>query len=170
MSEIIASSERLEFYKSFQKKVTSVLFKAFLFAKLPSAFFSGVKVVSINNETCKTSVPFKWFSQNPFKSTYFATQAMAAELSTGLPGLMACDKRDVKVSLLVIKMEAEYFKKATSLTTFECTQVADIVNIVEEAVASKEARIIKVPVIGTDKTGDVISKFWFTWSFKAKLK
>ncbi|MET0241909.1 MAG: thioesterase, partial [Flavitalea sp.] len=47
-------------------------FRLFLLAKLPSAYFSGVRVRSLDEEKCIVTVPFKWFSQNPFRSTYFA--------------------------------------------------------------------------------------------------
>ena len=53
----------------------------FLFFKLPSAYWSGVRVKSINHTTCIVTVKHKWFNQNPFNSMYFAVQAMAAELS-----------------------------------------------------------------------------------------
>ena len=53
-------------------------FRLFLLANLPSAFFSGVRVQSISDTTAVVTVPYKWFSKNPFKSTYFACLAMAA--------------------------------------------------------------------------------------------
>ena len=55
----------------------------FLFLKLPSAFWSGVRVKSISIEKCVVTVKHRWFNQNPFNSMYFAVQAMAAELTTG---------------------------------------------------------------------------------------
>jgi hypothetical protein len=35
-------------------------------------------------EGCVATVKHRWINQNPFNSMYFAVQAMAAELSTGL--------------------------------------------------------------------------------------
>lgn len=61
----------------FRKQVKSPLFNLFLLAKLPAAYFSGVRVLSLDEEECKVKVPYKWFSQNPFKSTYFACLSMA---------------------------------------------------------------------------------------------
>ena len=67
------------------------------------------------------TVPYKWFSQNPFRSTYFACLAMAAEMSTGVIGDgCICIKENLPVSMLVVKVEAEYFKKATGRTNFVC--------------------------------------------------
>ena len=50
----------------------------FTFFKLPSAFWSGVRVKSISSEICEVTVKHRWFNQNPFNSMYFAVQAMAA--------------------------------------------------------------------------------------------
>jgi hypothetical protein len=55
----------------------------FTFFKLPSAFWSGVRVKSISPEVCEVTVKHRWFNQNPFNSMYFAVQAMAAEFTTG---------------------------------------------------------------------------------------
>ena len=89
-----------------------VKFRLFLLAKLPAAYFSGVRVIDIDETKCVVSVPYKWFSQNPFRSTYFACLAMAAEMTTGSLGMMHVRKRFPAVSMLVVKLEAAYFKKA----------------------------------------------------------
>ena len=60
-------------------------------------------------EKCITSVPYKWLTQNPFRSTYFASLAMAAEMSTGILALSNVYKRNPPFSMLVIKMEASLF-------------------------------------------------------------
>ena len=74
----------------FQKTILSRWkFRFFLIAKLPSAWISGLRVRKLERNECAVSVPFKWLTQNPFKSTYFACQAMAAEMSTGLISMMA---------------------------------------------------------------------------------
>jgi hypothetical protein len=63
-------------------------FRLFMLQKLPAAYFSGVRVREIRPEYARVSVPYRWFSQNPFRSTYFACLSMAAEMSTGLLGMM----------------------------------------------------------------------------------
>lgn len=170
MSDITISQERSKLYSAFQKKATSLKFSMYLFMKLPSAFFSGVRVVSFTNESCKTSVPYKWFSQNPFRSTYFACQAMAAELSTGLPAIMAIQKRNPRVSMLVVDMQAEYVKKAINTTIFECLSVKEIISAVEKSVKTGEGQTVKAKVEGKDLQGNIISYFYFTWSFKPTQK
>ena len=145
-----------------------VKFRMFMFSKLPSAFFSGVRVLGISREKAIVTVPYKWFSQNPFKSTYFACLAMAAELSTGLLAMMNTYKRKPAVSMLVVSMEANYFKKAIGPTAFICEDGQLIADTVDEAIQTGEGRIVKVKSTGKDKEGNLIAEFYITWSFKAK--
>ena len=101
-------------------------FRMYLLHKLPAAFFSGVKIIEIDEERCITSVPYKWLTQNPFRSTYFASLAMAAEMSTGTLALSNIYKRTPAISMLVTKMEADYFKKVNDRTFFTCEDGKEI--------------------------------------------
>ncbi|HEY5371223.1 MAG TPA: DUF4442 domain-containing protein [Hanamia sp.] len=146
----------------------SFKFRMYLLYKLPAAFFSGIRIREINTEKCTTSVPYKWLTQNPFKSTYFASLAMAAEMSTGVLALSNVYKRKPAVSMLVTKMEANYFKKATGTSFFTCEDGLKIANIVNEAITSGEGKAINVKTTGRNKNHELIAEFLFTWSFKAK--
>jgi len=145
-----------------------VKFRIFLLSKLPSAYFSGVRVKSIDEKKCEVTVPFKWFSQNPFRSTYFACLSMAAEMSTGALAMAHLYKRNPAVSMLVVRTEAEYFKKAADKTTFTCEDGPLIKQMIEEAVASGEARTIRAKSEGKNKVGEIVAVFYITWSFKTK--
>ena len=143
-------------------------FKLFLFYKLPAAFFSGVRIKELNEEKCTTSVPFKWLTQNPFRSTYFASLAMAAEMSTGVIALSNVHERKPSISMLVTKMEATYFRKATGTIFFTCEQGKEITSIIDGAVATSEGKSIVVKSTGKNKSGEIVAEFLFTWSFKSK--
>lgn len=143
-------------------------FRIFLFSKLPSAFFAGVRLRKIDGVECVVTVPFKWFSQNPFRSTYFACLGMAAELSTGALAMAHCYKSDPSVSMLVTSVEGHFFKKAIATTTFVCVDGNLFREIIEEAIITREARSLKATSVGRNKAGEVVSEFVVTWSFKAK--
>lgn len=143
-------------------------FRIFLLSKLPAAFFSGVRVKAIDETKAVVTVPYKWFSQNPFKSTYFACLAMAAEMSTGLLAMMNTYKINPPVSMLITGLEAAYFKKATGTTTFTCEDGLAINNTIQEAIASGEGRIIKIKSAGKNDNGELVAEFFITWSFKVK--
>ena len=143
-------------------------FRMFLLSKLPSAYFSGVRVKSLDENKCEVTVPFKWFSQNPFRSTYFACLSMAAEMSTGALALGHLYKRKPAVSKLVVTTQGEYFKKAVDKTTFVCEEGSQIKRMIEEAVESGEGRTIRAKTIGKNKAGELVAEFFITWSFKSK--
>ena len=145
-------------------------FRMYLLYKLPAAFFSGIKIMECNTDRCVTSVPYKWLTQNPFRSTYFASLAMAAEMSTGILAMSNTFKTTVPVSMLITKMEATYFKKANDITFFTCSAGLQISQAVKEAFASNEGRTVTVKTLGRNKEGVSIAEFLFTWSFKARIK
>ncbi|HEY8687865.1 MAG TPA: DUF4442 domain-containing protein [Chitinophagaceae bacterium] len=147
-----------------------VKFRMFLFWKLPAAFFSGVRIKEIDEERCVVSVPYKWLTQNPFRSTYFASLAMAAEMSTGALGMMYTQKRTPSISMLITNMEASYFKKATGKTFFICEAGKQIYDAIEDSITTGESKSITVKSTGTNKNGDVVAEFLFTWSFKVKVR
>lgn len=156
-------------FQLFARQMTSpIKFRMFLLSKLPSAYFSGVRVKSLDENKCEVAVPFKWFSQNPFRSTYFACLSMAAEMSTGALALGHLYKRKPAVSMLVVKTEGEYFKKAIDKTTFLCEAGSEIKRMIEEAVATGDARTVRAKTVGKNIAGDLVAEFFITWSFKIK--
>ena len=157
--------------EQFRQRVTSKwLFKFFLLQKMPIALLAGVRVRALNAESAVVSIPYKWLSQNPFKSVYFATQAMAAEMSTGVIGLMAIQGRVKPVSMLVTNLEATYSKKASERIFFTCENGNEIFNAVEKMLADGEGVTVKCISTGRTKDGTIVSTFTVVWSFKAKNK
>src|SRR3982751_540836 len=97
-------------------------FRMFLLSQLPNAFFAGLRVKELDETICQVSVPYKWFTKNPFRSTYFACLSMAAEMSTGILAMAHVYKREPKISMLVIGIEGKFYKKATEPVVFTCTE------------------------------------------------
>jgi len=145
-----------------------VKFRLYLLFKLPAAFFCGVRVRYADEKKCITTVPYKWLSQNPFKSTYFACLGMAAEMSTGLLAMAHIYNRKPAVSMLVLKVEGNFLKKATGRTTFTCEEGLTIKQTIEDALFSNEGKIITARSYGRNKDGEVVAEFAITWSFKVK--
>lgn len=143
-------------------------FGFFLFSKLPAAWLAGVRVKHLEPGKAEVTVPYKWLSQNPFRSTYFACLSMAAEMSTGLLAMGHTYQRKPSVSMLVVKLEGDFFKKATGVTVFTCEDGDKIRLVIEEAVSTGEARSVKAKTVGKNTLGDLVAEFYITWSFKAK--
>jgi Domain of unknown function (DUF4442) len=136
---------------------------------LPSAFFSGVRLKHIDENKCFVTVPYKWFSKNPFKSTYFACLSMAAEMSTGVLAMGHCYKKTPQVSMLVRRIEANFVKKATGKVTFTCEDGSRIEKAITDAILSGKGTSINAYTTGVDKNGDTVADFIITWSFKSKI-
>ena len=140
----------------------------FLLAKLPSAFFSGVRVLYATERKCVVTVPYKWFSRNPFRSTYFACLSMAAEMSTGVLALAYVYKNSPSVSLLVTRVQGDFIKKAVERTSFTCEDGQLMKQTIQDAIISNEGRVVTVRSFGRNKAGEIVAQFDITWSFKVK--
>ena len=145
-----------------------IKFRMFLFSRLPAALFSGLRVKYIDVEKCEVTVPYKWFTKNPFRSTYFACLSMAAEMSTGILAMANVYGRNPSVSMLVLKVNGDYKKKATGMTTFRCEQGLLLKQAVEEAITTKGARAISLTSTGRNEQGEIVAEFVIEWSFKVK--
>ena len=158
-------------YTKFQKLVNnSFLFRVYLLKSLPMAFVAGVRVKELSNDKAITIIKFGWLTQNPFRSMYFACQAMAAEMSTGLLVMNATYNSSPAISMLIIKNQAVYFKKAVGKITFTCNDGNHIDELIAKTKQTGEGITADLKSIGIDESGDTIAEFIFTWSLKAKSK
>ena len=146
------------------------LFILFLMRSLPMGYLAGLRVKEFTAQKCSITVPYKWLNQNPFRSTYFAVLAMAAEMSSGMIAMMHTYNATPSISMLVTNIEGEFVKKATGLTTFTCESGDEIKAIIEECISTGEGRTLKCATIGRSESGEVEAKFIVTWSFKARTK
>jgi hypothetical protein len=147
-----------------------IRFRLYLLARIPSAFFSGIRITGADARSCSVTIPYKWFTRNPFRSTYFACLSMAAEMSTGVLAMAAIYKKDPPVSMLVVGMESSFHKKATGRTTFTCTDGPAIKQAIENAITTGAAQTIKARSAGTNADGGLVAEFFITWSFKLRSK
>jgi hypothetical protein len=147
---------------------TPLKLNIFLFFKLPSAFWSGVRIKSISNEQCIVIVKHRWFNQNPFKSMYFAVQAMAAELTTGALVMMQIKKSEKKISMLVANNNSNFSKKATGRITFTCNDGHLIEEAIKQTIATGEGQTIWMKSVGVNEKSEQVSEMNFEWSIKLK--
>ena len=148
---------------------TPLKLNVFLFFKLPSAFWSGVRVKSISKEQCVVTVKHRWFNQNPFKSMYFAVQAMAAELTTGALVMMQIKKSGKKISMLVANNNSNFSKKATGRITFTCNDGHLIEEAIKQTIATGEGQTIWMKSVGVNEKREQVSEMNFEWSIKLKV-
>lgn len=143
-------------------------FNTFLFFKLPSAWWCGVRLRELTDEEGVTSVRHRWINQNPFRSMFWAVQGMAAELATGALVIRHIRKSGRSVSMLVLNNKASFTKKATGRIAFRCTDGAKLAQALRQTLDSGEGQTVWMRSTGTDADGDVVATFDFEWTLKAR--
>ncbi|MEM1321064.1 MAG: DUF4442 domain-containing protein [Bacteroidota bacterium] len=153
-----------------QRKALTSGFKFVLYMlfRLPTAIWWGLRVKSCTYQRSEITLPYGWRTQNPYKSIYFAAQAGAAELSTGVLASLAIQNRGCRISMLVRQIECEFVKKANSLTTYTCEDGEAVLETIQKAIDTGEGHTVTMTSTGVQTNGEVVSQFKVTWSFKVK--
>ena len=149
-------------------KLTPSKINAFNLIKLPSVFFSGIRVKTLSDTSCTASVKHKWINQSPFKSMFWAVQGMAAELTIGALVMMKIKASGKNISMLVANNKATFTKKATGRITFSCNDGKIVDKAINEAIKTGEGQTVWMTSIGINQDGVEVSVFNFEWSLKVK--
>jgi acyl-coenzyme A thioesterase PaaI-like protein len=153
--------------QAFRQQVLNPLkLRLFLLRKLPLAWLAGLRLTSLTPEAATVTIRYKYLTQNPFRSIYFAALAMAAELASGIQAMLHTQGGG-PVSMLVVGLEADFTKKAVGLITFTCSDGAALATAIAKSRATGEGRTMLCTSTGRDEAGDVVAVFRVMWSFKA---
>ncbi|MET4076128.1 DUF4442 domain-containing protein [Hymenobacter sp. UYCo722] len=153
---------------AFRRQVLNPMkLRLFMLQKLPMAWLAGLRLTQLTPELAAVTIRYKYLTQNPFRSLYFACLAMAAELASGIQAMMHVQTGG-PVSMLVTGIQGDFTKKAVGLITFTCPDGALIAQAVAESRATGEGRTVVCTSTGLDEAGDVVAVFRLTWSFRAK--
>jgi len=142
--------------------------KLYMMLNLPMGFIAGLRITELTSAKAQINVPYKFINKNPFKSMYFAVQAMAAELSSGILALSEVSEAKEPVSMLVLNMRASFTKKARTVVSFSCNDGDKIRKAITTSIETREGQTCDVVSVGIDKEGDQVAEFVFTWTFKPK--
>jgi hypothetical protein len=143
-------------------------FWSYLWVKLPLAAFAGLRLRRLDAEACEASLPGGWRTQNPFRSTYFAAQAMAAEMSTGAPAMVLVEGSPASVALLVREVRGAFTKKATGTVTFRFEDVRAMASVVGRAAEGGDGETFLARTTGRMDDGTVVAEFEITWTFRRR--
>ena len=149
-------------------KYTISSINTFLFFKLPSVWWCGIRVREISKVSCSANVRLGWFNKNPFKSLFWAVQGMAAELTTGILIMQAINESKKNISMLVLNNKANFSKKAKGLIRFNCNQGKKINETINRVLETKKSQTVWVKSHGKDESGDIVSSFEFEWTIMLK--
>ncbi len=153
-----------------RRLLSGLPFWAWQWRTLPLAAFAGMRVRSLDESSCTVALPGGWRTQNPFRSTYFAAQAMAAEMSTGAPAMILLAGSSASVAMLVTGFSASYKKKIVGESLYTFADVAGMRAAIEESEGRDEPRVYVARTAGRDRAGDVCSEFEVAWSFKRRAR
>jgi hypothetical protein len=151
-----------------RRLLSPLVYRAFLWARLPLGAFAGMRVVSLDETQCTVRLPGGWRTRNPFGSTYFAAQAMAAELSTGAPALVLTSSTTPSVAMLVVELRAVYERRIVGCSRYVFSDVAAMREAIARALAQPEPVrfVARTRALGPD--GETATEFEVTWSFKRR--
>lgn len=143
-------------------------FKLYLWARLPLAACAGLSLARLDEEACTVSLPGGWRTQNPFRSTYFAAQAMAAEMSTGAPAMMLVEGASASVAMLVREVRGVFTRRIQGMSEFTFDDLGGMRAAIDRAVESGESESYVGKSIGRNRDGGASAEFEITWSFKRR--
>jgi hypothetical protein len=143
-------------------------FKAYLWRQLPLAAGAGLSLRRLDETGCDVGLPGGWRTQNPFRSTYFAAQCMAAEMSTGAPAMILVHGAPASISMLLRGIEAVFSKRIQGPSVFTFDDVAGMQAAIARAAASGESESYTGRSIGRGPDGAPAAEFKVTWSFKRR--
>ncbi|MCB9681212.1 MAG: DUF4442 domain-containing protein [Alphaproteobacteria bacterium] len=142
----------------------------FNLAKMPLGVAAGLRVDHIDATSCTVSLPGGWRTQNPFNSMYWAAQGMAAEMATGVHGYVLTQAAPVPVRMILSGCQGEFTRMCKGRGRFVFEQGALVRSRIEETLATGAALTCDTEVIGYDPGGEQVSRWTFTWAFRARLE
>jgi hypothetical protein len=144
------------------------LFRAYLVRRIPLAAFAGLRVRRLDETGCDVWLPGGWRTRNPFASTYFAAQAMAAEMSTGAPAAILVASAPASVAFILRGIKAVFTRKIVGGSIFTFEDVTGLRAAVDRAAAAPEEQGYTGRSTGRNAEGEVAGEFEVTWSFKRR--
>ena len=143
-------------------------FRAYLWRNLPLAACAGLSLRQLDESGCTVMLPGGWRTQNPFRSTYFAAQAMAAEMSTGAPAMILVQGAPASIAMILRGLEAVFTKRIQGPSLFTFDDLAGMQAAIARTAASGESESYTGVSIGRGPDGVPASEFRVTWSFKRR--
>lgn len=135
-------------------------------------YFVKPSVVAVSEAGCEIRIPLNWRTRRrDIGAMYLGTLCMGADVASGLVAYHLMRVRKLRVSFIFKDMRAEFLKRAEGDVHFSCDEGANVVALVERAMASGEREETTVNVIARvpKKLGEEpVARFAMTLSVKKK--
>ncbi len=140
----------------------------FLFFKIPIAWLAGVRPVEISDKQTVLRLRYGRFNRNPFGSIYFAVLLMGGELVTGIPLFKCIDERKANISMLVVRNESVFLKKAKGTIRFVFDENEQIRQALEQLQKPGDQVRFTLHSRAVNEGGEIVAEFRFEWSLKKR--
>ena len=144
--------------------------RLWMWRTLPLAAFAGLSVARLDGEACAVRLPGGWRTQNPFRSTYFAAQAMAAEMSTGAPALVLLRDAAASIAMLVVGLRVTYGRSWSAPASSRSRTSPGCAPPSRGPPRRDEPQLFAARSVGRGPDGGVVAEFEITWSFKRRSR
>ncbi len=149
-------------------KFTPKYLNRFLLFKIPVAWLAGIRVKETNEQQTVLQVRHGRINQNPFGSVYFAVLVMGGELATGIPLFKAIAQRNENISMLVVRHQSDFFKKATGKIRFVFNQNEEIRQALKQLKQAGDHTRFVLTSKAVNEQGETVAGFSFEWSLKKR--
>lgn len=145
-----------------------LIIKAFGFRKIPLIYYTGVKVVSLDEEKLEVMIPLNARTRNHLNSMYFGALAVGADVAGGLLAFLYMQNTGKGMSVAFKDLKADFLKRAMGDVHFVCSQNRAINEMISRIEASRERENMEVEVIATvpSISEEPVAKFKLTLSAK----
>lgn len=150
---------------------TNLYLKTFGFFKIPLIFYVNPKVILLNNEEIKVSIPLNRRTRNHYGSMYFGALAVGADISVGLFAMSLVKKSGADMLLLFKDFQIEFHQRAEGETIFSCRDHEKINNQI--ALVLRDRKRVNEQVCGQafvpSVSKDPVCSFKLTVSLKQRV-
>ena len=140
------------------------------FISMPLGSFAGLSIEQVDASQCIVKLPGGWRTQNPFKSTYWAAQGMAAEMASGVIPMAYVRASDVPIRMILAGVAGRFVKMCKGPSTFTCNVEDHVKTAMRDTLTHGQSVECTLNSIGHDTHGDIVSEWSFSWSFRARLE
>jgi len=141
----------------------------FIKQSIPMIAYSGLSIVSVDDEHCTVKIPLKSETKNHLQSMYFGALAVGADGAGGLIAMYQIMKNNHKISLVFKDFQANFLSRAEGDVYFTCRDGKKVSNMIAETLKTGQRVSEPVTIIATtpDTTGDKpVAEFVLTLSLK----
>lgn len=134
--------------------------------KIPMLSYTGVKLISINDNEARVEIKLKRRTKNHLNSMYFGALAVGADVAGGIHAFYYAEKMNKRISFAFKGMNAQFFKRAETDCLFICSDGKKVEGAVLKSINTNERVNETTKVIAYNRNAEVVAEFEMIVSVK----